>query len=41
MPSPSAALDEKDRQAMNARIKPEDFTDFRVADLGLAAWGRK
>src|SRR5512138_1350359 len=26
---------------MNARIKPADFTDFRVADLGLAAWGRK
>jgi len=26
---------------MNARIKPENFTDFRVADLGLAAWGRK
>ena len=26
---------------MNARIKPADFTDFHVADLGLAAWGRK
>ena len=26
---------------MNARIKPENFTDFRVADLALAAWGRK
>ena len=26
---------------MNARIKPEDFTDFKVADLNLAAWGRK
>jgi adenosylhomocysteinase len=26
---------------MNARIKPENFTDFRVADLELAAWGRK
>ena len=26
---------------MNARIKPENFTDYRVADLGLAAWGRK
>jgi adenosylhomocysteinase len=26
---------------MNARIKPEDFTDFRVADLALASWGRK
>ncbi len=26
---------------MNARTKPEDFTDFHVADLSLAAWGRK
>jgi adenosylhomocysteinase len=26
---------------MNARIKPADFTDFKVADLNLAAWGRK
>ena len=26
---------------MNARTKPEDFTDFHVADLGLASWGRK
>ena len=26
---------------MNARTKPEDFTDFHVADLALAAWGRK
>ena len=26
---------------MNARIKPENFTDFRVADLALADWGRK
>jgi len=26
---------------MNARTKPENFTDFHVADLGLAAWGRK
>jgi adenosylhomocysteinase len=26
---------------MNARIKPRDFTDFKVADLNLAAWGRK
>ena len=26
---------------MNARIKPADFTDYRVADLNLAAWGRK
>src|SRR6201995_231519 len=26
---------------MNARTKPENFTDYRVADLGLAAWGRK
>ncbi len=26
---------------MNARIKPKDFTDYKVADLALAAWGRK
>src|SRR5713226_4407850 len=26
---------------MNARIKPPDFTDFKVADLALADWGRK
>jgi adenosylhomocysteinase len=26
---------------MNARIKPENFTDFQVADLSLADWGRK
>jgi adenosylhomocysteinase len=26
---------------MNARIKPADFTDYRVADLKLAEWGRK
>src|SRR5713226_7848941 len=26
---------------MNARIKPENFTDFKVADLALADWGRK
>jgi len=26
---------------MNARTKPENFTDFRVADLALAPWGRK
>ena len=26
---------------MNARIKTADFTDFKVADLSLAAWGRK
>ncbi|MGL6111314.1 MAG: adenosylhomocysteinase [Rubrivivax sp.] len=26
---------------MNAVLKPQDFTDFRVADLALAAWGRK
>jgi adenosylhomocysteinase len=30
-----------ERTDMNARIKPENFTDYRVADLGLAAWGRK
>src|SRR4029079_7524292 len=26
---------------MNARIKPESFSDFHVADLKLADWGRK
>src|SRR5258706_4031569 len=26
---------------MNARTKPENFTDYKVADLNLAAWGRK
>jgi adenosylhomocysteinase len=26
---------------MNARVKPENFTDYRVADLALADWGRK
>src|SRR5678810_1207090 len=26
---------------MNARIKPANFTDFHVADLKLADWGRK
>src|SRR5690242_9146702 len=26
---------------MNARTKPENFTDYRVGDLGLAGWGRK
>jgi len=26
---------------MNARIKSAEFTDFHVADLGLADWGRK
>src|SRR5690348_10280416 len=26
---------------MNARTKPENFTDYRVADLALAGWGRK
>ena len=26
---------------MNAVLKPQNFTDFRVADLALAAWGRK
>jgi len=26
---------------MNARTKPENFTDYKVADLSLAAWGRK
>jgi adenosylhomocysteinase len=26
---------------MNARTKPENFSDFKVADLALAPWGRK
>ncbi len=26
---------------MDARTKPREFTDFHVADLALAAWGRK
>ena len=26
---------------MNARTKPENFTDYKVDDLNLAAWGRK
>ena len=26
---------------MNARTKPENFTDYKVADLALAPWGRK
>jgi len=26
---------------MNARTKPESFSDFKIADLGLASWGRK
>src|SRR6185312_13690486 len=26
---------------MNARTKPENFTDYKVADLKLADWGRK
>ena len=26
---------------MNAVLKPQNFTDFHVADLALAAWGRK
>ena len=26
---------------MNAVLKPQNFTDFHVADLGLAGWGRK
>src|SRR5258706_12947576 len=26
---------------MTARISAADFTDFKVADLNLAAWGRK
>ena len=26
---------------MSAVLKNKDFTDFKVADLGLADWGRK
>ena len=26
---------------MNAVLESKNFTDFHVADLGLAAWGRK
>jgi len=26
---------------LNAVLKPQNFTDFHVADLGLAGWGRK
>ena len=26
---------------MNAVLKPQNFTDFHVADMALAAWGRK
>ena len=26
---------------MNAVLKPQNFTDYHVADLALAAWGRK
>ncbi|MGL6112326.1 MAG: adenosylhomocysteinase, partial [Rubrivivax sp.] len=26
---------------MNAVLKPKTFTDFHVADMALAAWGRK
>ena len=29
------------RIAMNAVLKPQNFTDFPVADLSLADWGRK
>jgi adenosylhomocysteinase len=29
------------RIALNAVLKPQNFTDFHVADLALAAWGRK
>ena len=29
------------RNALNAVLKPQNFTDFHVADLALAAWGRK
>src|SRR6185436_15096601 len=26
---------------MNANVKPSGFTDYKVADLGLAGWGRR
>ena len=29
------------RNALNAVLKPQNFTDFHVADLTLAAWGRR
>ena len=29
------------RNALNAVLKPQNFTDFHVADIALAAWGRK
>ena len=29
------------RNALNAVLKPQNFTDFHVAALALAAWGRK
>jgi adenosylhomocysteinase len=29
------------RNALNAVLKPQNFTDFHVADMALAAWGRK
>src|SRR5450631_3370810 len=35
------SLFSKGDKPMNARIKPADFTDYKVADLALAAWGRK
>ena len=42
MPSiPSEPPFDDERNGMNARTKPEDFTDYHVADLALSAWGRK
>src|SRR6185503_18400563 len=40
LPSRAVAFDDKG-PTMNARTKPENFTDFHVADLALADWGRK
>src|SRR5689334_22414084 len=35
------STDERTSTTMNARTKPENFTDYKVADLALADWGRK
>src|SRR5689334_3249320 len=35
------STDERTSTTMNARTKPENFTDYKVADLSLADWGRK
>src|SRR5688572_33508186 len=41
MPIPRSGRPLTKGPTMNARTKPENFTDFHVADLNLAAWGRK